>query len=148
MKGIFIAIAVFLGASTCANAEVFKCTSADAMVSFSPSPCHPSQGVAEYQRGALPADDPYDSQALQRNNRAARILQYDNRGSTRVTVVPDSSRPVARERRRSTTVVKNCYSYGSRNQFTNCQDSNGGTSQSVTHGHITRETYFPGNREP
>lgn len=148
MKRIFVAALVLFGVSMCANAEVFKCTSAEGRVSFSPTPCHPTQGVAEYQRGALPADDPYDSLAHQRNARAAQILQNDNRGSTRVTVVPDSSRPVPRERRRSATVVRNCYSYGSRNQFTNCRDSTGGMSQSVTHGHITQETYFPGNREP
>lgn len=138
--------AILFSACSSVSAEVFKCTGTDGRVSFGPAPCHPTQGTAEYQRGALPADDPYSARALHRNQQAVRIMQMGNKPGTVVTIVPDSSRPAARKRsaNRPRPIVTNCYQAGS--IITTCRDSNGGMSNTITNGNISTGTYFPGNR--
>lgn len=90
-------LTLLLGGATSAQADVFKCTRLDGLVSFAAVPCKPEVGATTWEsttvRTKLRSLSPEDAKPQVINERATEILRkgYNTRIKYTVTVVPDPS---------------------------------------------------------
>ncbi|MBD1554759.1 DUF4124 domain-containing protein [Pseudomonas typographi] len=153
--------------SAAAGAAVFKCVAPDGKITFASVPCAPGTGTTTFQEADAPLIGSGEAEARlanERNRAATRIMQTGRQGGvTAITVVPDHTKGTFEDRRRQAAkearqariaaglespspkpVITQCFSYGSEKQFTNCTDSSGGHSSSISHGSYSNGIYYPG----
>lgn len=134
-----------------ALADSYKCVDQNGKVSFAFTPCPTWVGESTYhsETQATTLDNPEAASAevVRRNLRAAeeinRSRQRSGTGNGQLTIVPDTTSKMGRERARQEDLARrraerdariaaglepprqkpirlNCYSYGYRNQYTTC----------------------------